>query len=157
MTDNVSDASGRDRFVVNAHGSKATDCLAEYMATSYSSPTRTLLLSAEGEPEPAASLAGGPYHPIPGQQHEPADPATEDHPAGGAQAVAQAVAESSLHPGNGARGNVPHSRGLPVDRQQPGRGGEALFTGDRRAFPGSRGGTKGRGTESGTASARIGS
>ena len=54
------------------------------------------------------------HHPLPGQQRQPADPIGADHPAGRPEAVAEAVPEPAVHPGNGAgRDATPFTSSAP--------------------------------------------
>jgi hypothetical protein len=82
-----------------------------------------------------ASRAGGAvrHQPVPGSGHESSAPVDQDHPAGRLGAMAEAVAEPTGHAGDRTSRGVSDPRCLCLDRQQSGRGPEALSPVDRRS------------------------
>lgn len=75
------------------------------------------------------------HHPLPAEQPEPEHAVAPHHQAGRPDALAETVPEPSGEPRDGTRRNVSPSRGLCLDRELPGRGRQALPSGDRGSLP----------------------
>ena len=74
------------------------------------------------------------YYSLSVGQREPSDPTGADRSEGGTGALAQAVPELPVKPGDRAGRGLPDPCSLCLDRQHPTRRGQALSSGPRRGF-----------------------